>query len=458
MANDFVSWQIDTNSPEKLQQFYANLFDWEVDPAGGHVQMLKTKTGQSVSGGIHLNHDPEESGQMAIRVQVDDVQAYLDKAKSLGGKTIEETHQVGSGNTVATFSDPEGNVMILVSDPQLPHAHEHVEPGQHGHSHGGPGGHTHGAVDPSIVATERGLWAVKWSFVGLISTALFQVVIVAVSGSVALLADTIHNFGDASTAIPLWIAFTLAKRKASQRFTYGYGRGEDFAGLLIVVAILLSGLAAGYVSLVRLWEPRTIEFPWVVVGAALVGFLGNEGVALFRMKVGKEIGSAALIADGYHARVDGLTSLAVLFGAVGSMLGYPIVDAIVGLVISVFIFRILWSSSKLVLGRLLDGVDPELVDQLRHAAQHSEGVLGITEVRARWLGHQVSAELNIAVSPKLSVEKAHAIAIETRHQMLHDMPHLANVTIHIDPAGSSGEAYHRVADHVHGDLPAHSHP
>ncbi len=115
MANDFVLWQIDTSSPEKLQHFYADLFDWEIDPAGGHVQTLKTRAGKSVSGGIHVSHDPKGSGQIAIRVRVDDVQAYLGKAKSLGGKTIEETHQVRSGYTTATFSDPEGNVMILVS-------------------------------------------------------------------------------------------------------------------------------------------------------------------------------------------------------------------------------------------------------------------------------------------------------------------------------------------------------
>jgi len=317
--------------------------------------------------------------------------------------------------------------------------------------------HTHGAVDPSIITTQRGIWAIKWSFVGLTATALFQVVIVFLSGSVALLADTIHNLGDAATAIPLWIAFILARRKPSKRFTYGFGRVEDLAGVAIVLTILFSAIVAGYESLDRLFHPRTVQYLWAVIVASVVGFIGNEVVAQFRIKVGREIGSAALIADGYHARVDGLTSLAVLFGAVGVWLGYPVADPIVGLLITAAIIRIVWDSGKAVFARLLDGVDPEVVEEIRHAVNHVPDIRGVTEVRVRWLGHRLHAELNVAVSPELSVEKGHEVAKQVRHQLLHHLRYLSNATIHIDPVNASGEEYHRIAEHVHGNLPPHSH-
>ena len=339
-----------------------------------------------------------------------------------------------------------------MTDHQNNHHHEH------GHGHGGKGhDHTHGAIDPSIITTERGIWAIKWSFIGLFATAIFQILIVLLSGSVALLADTIHNIGDAGTAIPLWVAFRLARRKPNRRFTYGYGRVEDLAGLAIVLTILLSAIIAGYESIDRFIHPQTVSYLWTVIVASVVGFLGNEGVAQFRIKVGNEIGSAALIADGHHARVDGLTSLAVLFGAVGVWLGYPLADPIVGLLITIAILRIVWKSGKSILTRMLDGVDPEIVDEIRHAVDHTPGVEDVSEVRVRWIGHRLHAELNVAVSPELSVEKGHEIAKEVRHHLLHELRYLSNATIHIYPANASGEDHHSIAEHEHDDLPAHCH-
>ncbi|MGH2426090.1 MAG: cation diffusion facilitator family transporter, partial [bacterium] len=215
------------------------------------------------------------------------------------------------------------------------------------HSHDSHGhGHTHGVVDPSIVTSERGIWAIKWSFVGLMITALLQVAVVILSNSVALLADTIHNFGDASTAIPLWIAFRFARLKPNPRFPYGYARVEDLAGAAIVLTILFSAIVAGYQAIDRLIHPRQVEYLWAVAAASVVGFIGNEAVAVFRIRVGKEIGSAALVADGYHARVDGLTSLAVLAGALGVWLGYPLADPLVGLGITAAILGIVWQSAR----------------------------------------------------------------------------------------------------------------
>ncbi len=330
-------------------------------------------------------------------------------------------------------------------------SHEHHEDDDHDHAH------THGIVDPSILTTERGIWAVKWSFAGLFITALFQVIIVYYSDSIALLADTIHNFGDALTAIPLLFAFMLARWKPTKRFTYGYGRVEDLAGVFVVLMILISAVVAGYVSIDRLLHPQQVTFLWAVAAAAIVGFIGNEAVAQLRIRVGKEIGSAALVADGQHARTDGLTSLAVLIGAIGVYLGFPLADPVIGLIITIAIFWIVWESGKTIFTRLLDGVDPEITDEIRHTADHVDGVMEITDVKVRWLGHRLHAEVNITVDSSLSVEKGHGIAKEFRHELLHHLRYLSDAVIHVDPVSASGPDFHHIAEHSHEGLPLHSH-
>jgi cation diffusion facilitator family transporter len=317
--------------------------------------------------------------------------------------------------------------------------------------------HVHGAVDPEILTSERGIWAIKWSFVGLFATALLQAAIVFLTGSVALLADTIHNFGDASTSIPLWVAFALARRKASKRFTYGYGRVEDLAGVVIVLTILFSAAVAGYQSVTRLMDPQPIRQIPAVAAAAIIGFIGNEWVARFRIKVGKEINSAALVADGHHARVDGLTSLGVLFSAAGTWLGYPLADPLAGLAITLAILRIVWQTGKNVFTRLLDGVDPAVVAEIKHAVQHTTGVKEVTDVRVRWLGHFLYAEINLAVDPSLTVSEAHDIAVSARHDVLHHLPFLSKAVIHVDPLDASGEKFHRIERHDHSDFGPHAH-
>src|SRR5829696_5738708 len=329
-------------------------------------------------------------------------------------------------------------------------AHQYSE-GHHDH------GHTHGSVDPSVATSERGIWAVKWSFVALFMTALVQLWVVILSGSVALLSDTIHNFGDAVTAVPLWIAFALTRLGASRRFPYGYGRVEDLAGVVLVLIILFSAVVAGYQAIERLIHPQPVGVLWAVAAAALVGFLGNEGVAIFRIRVGRQIGGAALIADGYHARTDGWTSLAVLVGVMGVWLGYPLADPIVGLLIAAAILVIVWKSGKTIFTRLLDGVDPSVIDEIRHAATEVEGFEDVSEVRARWLGHRLRAEVNVAVDPELSVEEGHAVAREVNHQLLHHLRYLDAAVVHVDPVQEAGEEHHRIDAHSHDGLPPHSH-
>jgi cation diffusion facilitator family transporter len=342
------------------------------------------------------------------------------------------------------------------------HDHGHAHDG-HGHDHGAGSrhGHTHGVIDPTIATTERGIWAVKWSFVILAVTAALQLVVVAASGSVALLADTIHNIGDAATAVPLWIAFVLARRKPTDRFTYGLGRVEDLAGIAIVAIILSSAVVAGYQAVDRLIHPQAIALLGAVAVAGVIGFVGNEAVAVFRIRVGREIESAALIADGYHARTDGLTSLAVVLGAAGVWLGFPLADPIIGLIITVVILGIVWQSSRAVLTRMLDGVEPGLVGEIRHAVGHVAAVRRVLGVRARWLGHRLTTELDVAVAGSATVREAEAISAEVERELLAHIPALSSAHVRARPeeavAGSADAPapHHRGhAGHHHAPAPA----
>ncbi|MCH7983330.1 MAG: cation transporter [Chloroflexi bacterium] len=313
----------------------------------------------------------------------------------------------------------------------------------HDHDHG----HSHGTVDPtlfkSVSATESGIRAVKWSLIVLGLTAIIQLVIVFMTGSVALLSDTVHNFGDASTAVPLWIAFALMRRKPGGRFTYGYGRVEDLAGLIVLLVILASAVIAVYTSVGRLINPTQIDFPWVLMAAGFIGFAGNEAVAILRIRVGRRISSAALIADGYHARTDGLTSLAVVAAAVGALAGFSLLDPIVGLIIAALILKLLVTAAKPVFTHLLDGIDSETVEQIRATANSNPEVVSVSEIRARWSGHEVYADVSITVRGNLEVSGGHGVAAAVEHAMLDAVPHLGRVMVHVDPETSPGQSFHR---------------
>lgn len=315
-----------------------------------------------------------------------------------------------------------------------------IENPEHNHSHE-QHRHTHGIIDPSLTSG-NGLWAVKWSSIVLFLGAFFQLFVVLLSGSVSLLSDSIHNFGDAATAIPLGAAFIIGRRKPTKKFTYGYGRVEDTAGIIIVVLMALSVMYAFYASFERILHPQIISHLWVVVIASLVGFSVNEGAAILRIRIGKEIHSQALVADGYHARTDGWSSLAVLFGALGVALGFPLTDPIVGIFISLFILKATLELGKEVFTRALDGIDPEIIGEIKHIASQAKGVEEVTETRGRWVGHTIHAELNVAVDPKLSVEQGHEISNTVSHNLLHELPYLSNASIHVDPLHTSGEKHH----------------
>ena len=301
------------------------------------------------------------------------------------------------------------------------------------------GGHSHDAsdqVDDVLEADAAGRRALLISLAVLALTAAIQAVVVVLSGSVALLGDSLHNFADALTAVPLLIAFRLASRPPTKRYTYGYGRAEDLGGLFVIAMITLSAVLAAYEAIDRLIHPRPVTHLWVVAAAAVVGFIGNECVARYRIRVGRRIGSAALVADGLHARTDGFTSLAVLLGAAGVALGWQQADPIIGLVITVAILGVLRSAVSEVGARLMDAVDPDLVDQATAAVTSVEGISAVRDLRIRWIGHTLRAEVDVTVPSDLTVVQAHDLAHHAEAHLLHQVRRLTAATVHASPAGA----------------------
>ncbi|RJQ83756.1 cation diffusion facilitator family transporter [Amycolatopsis panacis] len=289
-------------------------------------------------------------------------------------------------------------------------------------------------VDDALETSRRGVQALVRSFLALFATAVVQVVLVVITGSVALLGDTIHNFADALTAVPLGLAFLLGRKAATRRYTYGLGRAEDLAGVVVVLIIAGSAALAAYEAVQRLLDPQPVEHLWVVALAGVVGFAGNELVARYRITVGRQIGSAALVADGLHARTDGFTSLAVVFGALGVWAGFPLADPIIGLVITAAILLVLRDAAKEVFRRLLDGVEPSTVDRAEEAARAVPGVHDVADLRMRWIGHRLHAELAIRVDDTLTIDQAHRLAHEVEEHLRRATPRLAAATVHTEPA------------------------
>ncbi|MHB1534678.1 MAG: cation diffusion facilitator family transporter [Acidimicrobiales bacterium] len=311
-----------------------------------------------------------------------------------------------------------------------PHSHDHAD-----------------SLDDALMVSRAGTRALAISLSGLLLTALAQLVVFAVSGSVALLADTIHNFSDAFTALPIGLAFVVARRAPTRRYTYGYGRAEDLAGLVVVLVVAVSAALAAWEAVDRFLHPQHVSNLGWVAAAGMIGFLGNELAASYRIRVGRRMGSAALVADGYHARTDGFTRLAVVLGAIGLALGWRLADPIVGMAITVAILAVLRGATRDVYRRLMDGVDPALIDQVESEAAEVDGVQQVGNVRIRWVGHELRAELNVTVDRNLHVFEAHDVAEAVRHQLLHHVRRLTDATIHTDPQHDSGVDPHEITAH-----------
>ncbi len=350
------------------------------------------------------------------------------------------------------MSDPHSHTGGHDPGPGHNHEHEH-EPSHH------PGSgllarlrqllrpHSHDSgdqVDAAMEASAEGMRTLWISLAVLGVTALIQAAVAAASGSVALLGDTLHNSADALTAVPLGVAFAVGRRAPTRRYTYGYGRAEDLAGIAIVLAIAASSALAAYEAITRLMHPHQVTDLIAVAAAALIGFAGNEVVAGYRIRTGRRIGSAALIADGLHARTDGLTSLAVLIGAGGVALGWDWADPVIGLLITVAILAVLRQAAREIYRRLMDAVDPALVDKAEQTLRSTSGVLDTGQVRMRWIGHQLRAECEIVIGPGITAVQAHQVAVAAEHALLHAMPRLAAALVHADPQPRHGADHHDI--------------
>ena len=330
------------------------------------------------------------------------------------------------------------------------HTHEHEEHNHdhdhdaHDHGHG----HEHGRVDADLYGNRAGLRAVQISTVGMLLVSAIQFAIATIGGSAGLFADALHNFGDVFTTIALWIAFVISNRTANQRYTYGYYRAEDLAGIFIVLVIIASATASAVESVQKLISGNTPTQIYLSMAAALVGVAGNELLAQYKISVGKRINSVPLIADGQHSRIDGLTSLAAFVGLVGVELGFPKADPIAGIVITIVIVTVVFSTSRSVLQRLLDAVDPHIVPTIITTALAVPGVEQVTDIRARWVGHTLHVVMNIEVDAELTLSKAHAIAEEVRHRLFHDIKGISEVLIHTDPSSVSGDHHQEMAHHL----------
>lgn len=312
--------------------------------------------------------------------------------------------------------------------------------------------HSHDAsakVDDALATSREGLRALWLSFVFLMLTAAAQALVVVLTGSVALLSDTLHNLADALTAIPIAIAFVVGRRAPTNRYTYGYGRAEDLAGLVVVAFITASAFSAAYAAITRIQNPQQVKYLGAVAAAGVIGFLGNEAVARYRISVGRRIGSAALVADGLHARTDGFTSLAVVLSAAGVALGWDLADPVVGLLITVAILYVLRDAAGQVWRRLMDAVDPDLVAAGERLMAETPGVQAVTRLRLRWVGHDLIGEASITLAETLTLAEAHAIASDAEHRLLHGITRLQRVVVHTDPDGDGHDSlsHHPGAGH-----------
>jgi len=326
------------------------------------------------------------------------------------------------------------------------HDHDHGN-GKHEHADKGHG-HEHGKVDADLYGNRAGLRAVQLSTAGMLLVSAIQFAIAWIGGSAGLFADALHNFGDVFTTIALWIAFVISNRAANQRYTYGYYRAEDLAGIFIVLVIIASATASAVESIQKLTSGNIPTQIYLSMAAALVGVAGNELLAQYKISVGKRINSVSLIADGHHSRIDGLTSLAAFIGLLGVKLGFPKADPIAGIVITIVIVTVVFSTSRSVMQRLLDAVDPHVVPSIITIASAVPGVEQVTDVRARWVGHTLLVVMNIEVDAELTLSKAHAIAEEVRHQLFHEVKGISEVLIHTDPSSASGDFHTELAHHI----------
>lgn len=305
----------------------------------------------------------------------------------------------------------------------------------------------HAGVAVAHLHTAEGLRATLLASLGLLLTGAVELAIFALSGSAALLADALHNLGDVSTTVAIWLAFSLSRRAASPRYPYGLYRAEDLAGVFVVVVMAASAALAGWESLQHLTAGERPRHLVPALAAALVGVLGNEAVARYKISTGRRIGSVALEADGVHSRQDGLVSLAAVLGLLGVAVGWDWADGAAGLLITATIALMVVTTARQVLGRALDAVEPALLEQVAAIAAAVPGVQGVHEVRARWAGRALWASLTVELPAAMPLAEVHAVAEQVRHALFHAIPSLVDVDVHMDPGPQRGKHHQETVHH-----------
>jgi cation diffusion facilitator family transporter len=301
--------------------------------------------------------------------------------------------------------------------------------GDHGHSHGSEAFGDRDAVRAVLV-----------SAVALGAAAAVEFAASIAGNSAGVLADALHNAGDVLTTAILLVSFSLARRPATRRFPNGFGRIEDVATLLIVVVVVVTSAVAGFESVQKLLTPGRYGGVAFSLVAAAIGAVANFAVSRYKIQVGRAIGSTALEADGIHSRIDALVSAAAFVGIGLASLGVPLADPIAGLAITVMILYILAGTVRKLFYRMMDSVDPHLVDELSTTAAGVEGVLRVHDLRARWVGRELVAVLHLDCDADASLAAAHGIAQKVEHAVSHRFPEV-HLDIHMDPG---------VDEHVHG--------
>lgn len=308
---------------------------------------------------------------------------------------------------------------------------------------------THGAhAVAGPEGTRVGLRTIWISAAALAVTAAFQIVVYAFGGSAGLFADALDNLGDVVTTIALAIAFLAARRAADHRYTFGYQRFEDLAGVFVILIIWASAGLAAWESYRKLTGDHEVGYLGWGLAAAAAGAVGNELVARYKIRMGRRIGSPPLVADGKHARTDALASVAAFGGLLGVHYGFEEADPIAGFVVTLAIVVIARDASRHVLARLLDAVDPDVVQTVENIARQTPGVVSVGRAQARYAGRSLYVVLTVAVDGDLPLTRAHEISEELHHHILHDLPGVAQVDVHVDPwEPHADEAHRRTAAH-----------
>ncbi|MBI2773218.1 MAG: cation transporter [Chloroflexi bacterium] len=264
---------------------------------------------------------------------------------------------------------------------------------------------------------------------GLTLTSLFELAIALVSGSVALLVDALHNLADSYTTVAIYFGFRMSRRAATSRYPYGFGRAEDVAGVVIVVAIWSSAALAFYQTYEKFVSGSPTTHLTLGMVAAVIGIAGNQIAGRYKIRVGREIKSVPLIVDGKHSLLDAVSSAGALVGLVGVGLGFPQADPIAGVAIGLLIVHIGIDATKEVAARLMDANDEELARAAATIASTVPGVTGVNDVRARWLGREVELRVGLQLAPEMSLRGADQVSEQVRQGLREQIADVRDIVV-----------------------------